>query len=80
MERAALNTLSGLDKPTRRRLWDRIRALADDPRPHGPRALQGDWSGHYRIRVGSYRILYTIRDRELLVSVVRVGERQRVYR
>lgn len=65
-------------KADRRRIIGRIESLADDPRPPGARKLSGH--EHYRIRQGRYRILYTIRDAELIVYVVRVADRKDVYR
>jgi mRNA interferase RelE/StbE len=56
-----------------------IEALATNPRPHGVDKLT-DSDSTYRIRVGSYRILYTIEDRILRVTVVDVGHRRDVYR
>jgi len=65
-------------KNDRQRLTQRIGKLADNPRPAGARKL----SGHdkYRIRQGSYRIVYSIHDDELVVVVVKVGHRKDVYR
>ena len=80
LKRSALKALSRLDARTQRRLWARIRSLADNPRPPQAKALQEPWKGHFRLRVGDYRILYTIQDDRLLVLVVKVGERERVYR
>lgn len=61
----------------------RVRAaignLAAEPRPVGCTKLAGDTS-IYRVRVGEYRILYEVRDAELVVLVVRVGHRLEVYR
>ena len=34
----------------------------------------------YRIREGDYRIIYAIRDKELIVLVVKIGNRKEVYR
>lgn len=62
----------------RNRILDAIHTLADNPRPHGSLKLKGTTDA-YRIRVGNYRILYTIRDNRLLVMVVRVGDRRNVY-
>jgi mRNA interferase RelE/StbE len=56
----------------------RIRALADDPRPPGCEKLSG--LEQYRVRQGVYRIVYEIADKRLLVVVVRVGHRREVYR
>jgi len=63
----------------RTRIMDRIRKLADNPRPHGSQKLNGPFE-RYRLRQGDYRILYEIRDEVLIVSVVHVGHRKDVYR
>lgn len=60
------------------RILARIEALAEDPRPPGAEKLSAQ--ERYRIRQGAYRILYEIRDEELLVVVVKVGHRRHVYR
>lgn len=46
--------------------------LGQDPRPPGVKALQG--RDGLRVRVGSYRIIYTVQDNVLLVTVVRRGD------
>lgn len=43
------------------------------------KALNGDWTGRYSYRVGPYRIIYEPHRRELLVLVIRIGQRQSVY-
>jgi len=62
----------------RRRVVGRIESLAEDPRPPGCQKLSG--ADKYRVRQGRYRILYTIRDRRLIVTVVRVAHRKDAYR
>lgn len=54
-----------------------IDALATNPRPSGVKKLKGQEG--YRIRVGDYRILYSIFDNILLVEVVKVGQRGNFY-
>jgi len=66
-------------KRIRQRIVAGIRLLADDPRPPGGEKLAGE-DDRYRIRVGRYRVIYSVGDRELLVIVVRVGHRKDVYR
>ena len=66
-------------KKDRQRIVARILALADEPRPMGCEKLTGA-SGRYRIRVGQYRVIYSIADDALLVLVVRVADRKDVYR
>jgi mRNA interferase RelE/StbE len=62
----------------RRRVVERIRRLADEPRPKGCEKLSGQ--DRYRVRQGNYRIIYSIDDDVLIVHVVKVGDRKDVYR
>lgn len=68
-----------LDRAVQRRLATEIDGLAENPRPYGAVKLAGE-EGIYRIRMGDYRVVYQVRDRFLLVLVVRVGHRKDVYR
>ena len=56
-----------------------IQALATDPRPPGCRKLTG-LDDVFRVRVGRYRVLYSIEDRRLVIIVLKVGDRKDVYR
>lgn len=76
---AAARQLRRMDRPIQRRLLDAADALAVDPRPPGTKALQGG-GGLLRVRIGDYRIVYVVRDDELVVLVVTVGHRREVYR
>ena len=60
------------------RILRRIELLRDNPRPPGAEKLSGQ--ERYRVRQGTYRILYSIADTELIVAVVKVGHRRDVYR
>ena len=75
---AAVRALRTVHPRDRRRIQGAVRLLAEDPRPPGARKLHG--RDGYRVRVGDYRILYTIRDEVLLVVVVTLGHRSDVYR
>ena len=66
-------------KKDRQRIVAGIRLLADGPRPPGCEKLAGE-DDRYRIRVGRYRVIYSVGDEELVVVVVRVGHRKDVYR
>ena len=63
----------------RQRIVTRIRSLARDPRPFGSEKLSGR-RDLYRLRVGRYRVVYSVGDAELVVLIVRVGHRKHVYR
>ena len=75
---AAVRQLRKLDPPGRRRVQAAIDLLAEEPRPPGARQLVGG-AGEWRVRTGDFRIIYDIRDGELLVLVVKVGHRRDVY-
>jgi mRNA interferase RelE/StbE len=74
---AAVRALKKLDPPIRRRIQGAITLLAEDPRPPAARALRG--RPGLRVRVGDYRIIYTVADDVLLIVVVTVGHRRDVY-
>ena len=76
---AALRDMRRIPKPFKARLMAAIAALAQTPRPPRSVRLEGP-EGFHRVRVGDYRIVYLIRDRLLLICVVRVAHRKDVYR
>jgi len=79
VKRSAVKEIESIPrKKDRQRIVQRIRSLAEDPRPSGCQKLSG--YDRYRIRQGPYRILYSIEDDRLIVYVVRVGHRSDVYR
>jgi mRNA interferase RelE/StbE len=76
---SAEQALAALPKADRVRIARAIVALAAIPRPGGCRKL----SGHddvYRIRVGTFRVIYSIDDRRITVVVIKLGHRKHVYR
>lgn len=75
----ALKELTKLDKPVARRVVKAVDALGADPRPNGSRPLVG-YPDLWRIRVGDFRIIYTIKDSELVVLVLRIAHRSTAYR
>lgn len=75
----AVKELKKLDKPIARRVARAIAELADDPRPQGARPLTG-FPELWRLRVGDYRVVYTIRNAELLVLALRIAHRSTGYR
>ncbi len=62
-----------------RRIWNKLLALENDPRPLGSVKFVGEEDA-YRIRIGDYRAVYLIYDRQQIVEVVRVAHRREVYR
>jgi mRNA interferase RelE/StbE len=56
----------------------KLKKLEFDPRPSGCKKLVG-YDDIYRIRVGNYRVIYTINDNVLIVEIIKVGTRQSIY-
>jgi len=56
-----------------------IQALSIDPRPPGCRKLSG-YEDVFRVRIGRYRVLYSIEGRRLVIIILKVGDRKDVYR
>ena len=63
----------------RSKIVSRIQALGRNPRPPGCQKLAGE-SERYRIRQGSYRVVYGVNDERRTVEVVKIGHRSDVYR
>ncbi len=70
--------LEKLPSDDQERVLEAITALADNPRPFGAHKLEDDL---YRIRIGRYRVIYWINDKERLVVITKVAKRsERTYR
>ncbi|MFB6979674.1 type II toxin-antitoxin system RelE family toxin [Streptomyces scopuliridis] len=78
---AAQRQLRAIDRPAAMRILTALTTLGDDPYREDAdiKRLTGP-SGLYRLRVGNYRIAYQIDDGELLILVVKIGDRRDVYR
>lgn len=78
--RRAIKTLRRMPKATALRVRERLRQIAADPygRHTAVTKLQG--RPGYRLRVGDWRVIYEIRNEEMVVLVLRVGPRGDVYR
>lgn len=74
---AAVRALKKLDPQVRTRVQGAITLLAEDPRPPAARPLRG--RPGLRVRVGDYRIIYTVADDVLLIVVVTLGHRRDIY-
>jgi mRNA interferase RelE/StbE len=76
----ARHELEDLREPMRKRIRRALRALREARRPPGAKLLSGDRRPRiWRIRVGDHRVLYEIRDDQLVVLVICVGHRKQVY-
>ena len=78
IKRPAAKELEAVPLKDRRRIVNRIQALANEPRAPGAEKLSGDEK--YRVRQGDYRVLYEIDDASRSVTVVKIDHRSDVYR
>jgi len=78
IKKSAAREIEKIQKKDRIRIVEKIRSLSGDPHPSGSKKLSGQ--DKYRIRQGSYRILYQVIDDELVINVVKVGHRRDIYK
>jgi len=76
--RTAEKKLQSLPLSDQQRVAAAMRKLATDPRPRGCRKLTG-YDDIFRIRVGRYRIIYSVEDSKLIILILKIGHRQDIY-
>ena len=76
--RRAQKQLAQIDRKNQQRIIEAIQSLSSSPRPTGCKKLSGRPA--WRIRIGSYRVIYEIQDDQLLILVVEIGNRKDIYR
>ena len=78
----AVKELSKFDGPIQQRIIKVLReriAILDDPRSIGE-ALRGEELGRFwKYRIGDYRVICDIRDEEIVVLIIRIGDRKEIY-
>lgn len=77
-KRSAARELEKLPKDVISRIVNAVEQLANDPYPRGTRRLVGA-DKTYRLREGSYRIIYTVMGKALIVEIIKVGHRKDLY-
>ncbi len=79
ISRTAEKQLKRLPQDDRQRIVRAILSLSDDPFPRGSRKLSG-YDDVFRIRVGTYRVLYSVSERKLSIIILKLGHRKSVNR
>jgi len=77
--RSARKELERLGEPIATRIFRRIERLGSDPRPAGCRKLEGA-EDLWRIRIGDYRVIYSVDDSGRVVDITAIRHRSDVYR
>jgi len=71
--------LRKIGRETLTRVITAIESLAANQRPRGCRKLKG-FDDVYRIRVGKYRVIYSLDEKNVLILILKVGHRKSIYR
>ncbi len=79
IRKQALKELEHLPKKDNQQISKAVDKLSDNPRPDGCKKLKGESEHMWRIRVGNYRVLYTIEDQIKIVEVRKIGHRKDIY-
>ncbi|MCP5245294.1 MAG: type II toxin-antitoxin system RelE/ParE family toxin [Burkholderiales bacterium] len=78
IKQSAVKALKNIPAADRTRIINAIDRLKTNPEAGG--VLKGEFSGLRRIRIGSYRVVYEVQNRKLIVLVIRIGHRREIYR
>ncbi len=78
----AERALERFDQRLKKRLLAKIELLGDNPFPPGSKKLSANERGIdlYRIRVGDYRVIYTLNSGEMIILVLKIAHRREIYR
>jgi mRNA interferase RelE/StbE len=79
IKKSAAKSIATLPKAIKESIFNHIFELSDEARPSGCKKLKGE-DNAWRIRVGDYRIIYSIFDDILIIEVIRVSHRKDVYK
>ena len=77
--KTALKEIKSLPQLYARRIYEKTEMLAENPRPAGCKKLVGSKEEMWRIRLGDYRVLYTIDDQIKIVDIRKIGHRRDIY-
>ena len=78
--RQAKEDLRRLDRPIAQRVLNKIRWLAENISSITPQPLTGPWQGVYKLRVGHYRVLYTLQTQKQQITILLIRHRSEVYK
>jgi mRNA interferase RelE/StbE len=75
-----LKALSGMDRVVAKRIRAKILTMAQDPATPNNNVKKLTGVDGYRLRVGDWRVVYTLKHHILTVIVIRVGHRSEIYK
>ena len=70
-----------LDKSAQKIIKEKLKLLAEDPEclKNNIKPLKGEYKGKFRLRVHQYRIIFQLKDKELVITIIRIGHRKEIY-
>jgi len=71
--------LKQLPKEIAKRLRDKAVRIAENAEVLTHKGMTGNWSGHYKERVGDYRLIYQMDKEAQRITIIKVGHRRDVY-
>ena len=77
LEEPAKDFVRKLDKSQKERIVNKLEKLKENPRLGKP--LTASLAGYWSLRIGDYRAIYIIQDKQLVVLVLSIGRRKNVY-
>lgn len=77
--KSAEKQLLKLPKPVGLKIIELIKQLGENPIPENSKKMSG-FKDIYRIRSGSYRVIYSIENDELIIEIIKIGHRQNIYK
>ena len=79
ISKVASKEIKVLSKSNASKIFEKIKSLSENPRPAGCKKLKVPDTALWRIRIGDYRVIYSIEDVIKIIEVIRVGHRGDVY-
>ncbi len=79
LKSSAQKELDKLPKKEQKRISIKIDELETNPFPYGVIKLSGS-DNFFRLRVGNYRIIYTIENDRLVIIILKIGDRKTIYK
>lgn len=76
----AITDLERLDRVIAQRILDKIKWLTQNLDSITPQALSGDMKGFFKLRVGDYRVIYSINLSAAIITIHLIGHRREIYR
>ncbi|MDT3739863.1 MAG: type II toxin-antitoxin system RelE/ParE family toxin [Candidatus Kapabacteria bacterium] len=78
-KKSAVKELKKIPNQFADKIYDAISELSNEPRPDNSKNMVS-LSKHYRLKVGDYRVVYSIEDKILIIEIIRIAHRKDVYK